>query len=475
MERQGYPILKPRFLLRGWEGLRCGVTDAESGLSCFFPENVYDTLRLCSGAFPADSPVFPGARREHLKALLEQGVIELVPAPASLAPEQEYVRYENRWLEAVHWSMTGRCNYRCRHCYMSAPHARLPEPDTAACRRIIDEIAGCGIRRVSLTGGEALIRKDFLELVDHMLARGLRITTIMSNGALVTETLLEELAQRGCRPEFNISYDGTEGWHDWLRGVPGAEAAAERAFLLCRKHGFPTGSELCLHRGNAHTLRESVKRLGQWGVGSLKTGRLLLTGEGAGLRELALSCREEYDIYCDYIPQYYEDGMPVKTLMLSGFFLCENGKASIPAEKGCEDQPNDRLFVCRAARRTMYLGPDGRVLPCIPMSETEEAQKRFPTLSAMSLREALRDSSYLSFIRTDLGAYFAHNPSCAACEYRYRCAAGCRGCAAAATGDLLGIDPDACLFFRGGYCERLKQLISDVAQTISVPRRCGRN
>ena len=344
---------------------------------------------------------------------------------------------------------------------MSAPHGLLPEPDTETCRKIIDQIAGCGIRRVSLTGGEALTRRDFLELVDYMLARGLRIFMIMSNGALVTETLLRELQTRGCRPQFNISYDGTEGWHDWLRGVPGAEKAAERAFLLCREHGFPTGSELCLHRGNAHTLRESVKKLGEWGVGSLKTGRLRLAGEGKDLREQALSCREEYETYLDYIPQYFEDGMPVKSLMLSGFFCCENGKASIPSEKGREDAPNDRQFVCRAARHTLYLGPDGRVLPCIPMSETDAAQQQFPTLSELPLKEALRDSGYMTFVRTELGQYFARNPECAACEYRYRCAAGCRGCAVAEGGNLLGVDPDACLFYRGGYYEKVKKRIEE--------------
>ena len=86
--RQGYPILKARYLLRGWEGLRCGVTDAKSGHTAFFPENVYDTLRLCSGALPADCPVFHGARREHLRALLEHGLIETAAEPAALLPEQ---------------------------------------------------------------------------------------------------------------------------------------------------------------------------------------------------------------------------------------------------------------------------------------------------------------------------------------------------------------------------------------------------
>ena len=109
----------------------------------------------------------------------------------------------------------------------------------------------------------------------------------------------------------------------------------------------------------------------------------------------------------------------------------------------------------------MYLGPDGRILPCIPMSETDKTQEYFPVISNMTLKDALTDSSYLSFIRADMGKYLEHNKECMACEYKYRCGAGCRGKAATSNGgtDLLAPDPDACLFFKGGYYDRVKELI----------------
>ena len=36
---------------------------------------------------------------------------------------------QNRFVRTAHWSITGKCNYRCRHCYMSAPDAKLGEID----------------------------------------------------------------------------------------------------------------------------------------------------------------------------------------------------------------------------------------------------------------------------------------------------------------------------------------------------------
>ncbi len=443
--------------------MKNGLTDKESGQTLFMPENKYDTLRLCNGRFNPESPLFLRQRKDHIKEFEKYGLIESLDAPGALLPEQEYKEYENRYLKTVHWSTTGHCNYRCRHCYMSAPHALFPEPDNKECRRIIDEIASCGIRLVSLTGGEALIRGDFLSLLDYILEKGLWVVTIMSNGALVSEGLLTELEKRNCKPDFNMSYDGTNGWHDWLRGVDGAEKAVEKAFLLCRDHGFPTASELCLHRGNADTLRESIKKLSEWGVRSLKVSRLCPSGEALNIQDKSLSPEEEFSIYMDYIPQFIEDGMPIDDLLLSGVFGFYQGNFFIPSEKGKEDSPNDKQLLCNATRTTMYLGPDGRILPCIPMSVTKMSQEHFPLISEMTLSEALTDSSWLTFIRTNMGEYLKHNKECALCEYKYRCGAGCRGCAVSANGgtDLLAPDPYTCLFYKGGYYERVRAIIEN--------------
>lgn len=48
-------------------------------------------------------------------------------------------------------------------------------------------------------------------------------TTVMSNGLLMNERVLDEFEKRGIKPEFNMSFDGI-GCHDWLRGIPGPVA-----------------------------------------------------------------------------------------------------------------------------------------------------------------------------------------------------------------------------------------------------------
>jgi radical SAM protein with 4Fe4S-binding SPASM domain len=378
-----------------------------------------------------------------------------------LLPDQEYVFYENRYLKMVFWSLTGHCNYRCRHCYMSAPHAVYPQPTTEQCLDVVDQIAACGIRRVGVTGGEPLVRRDFLQIVDHMLEKGIQLVTIMTNGALVDEKLLDELAARNCRPEFHMSFDGPEHWHDWLRGVDGAYGSVRRALTRCHERGFTTGCGVVLHKGNVGMLRDIVNELGSLGVSFVKVNRLSCVGEGTTLTDYAITAEEEYDTYLEYLPHYIEDGMPVPILMLSEVFTANQGKFSIGAVRHQEDKDCSSKPICAAARNTMYLGPDGRILPCIPMAEQDSTSEVFPTIADMTLAEALSDSFYMEFISTTLGAYLRHNPECAACAFKNRCGGGCRGHAVVANGgsDLLGIDPSTCLLFKGGYYDRVLEFI----------------
>ena len=467
MEKNGYIRIKPDYQLRGWQGLPYALVKRDGGRPYFMKSNVFRVVQFCNGRFTADSPVFLGAGKSILVELDKFGLIEYLDEPGDLLSDQEYRYFDNRYLTRVHWSLTGHCNYRCRHCYMSAPHAALPHPTTEQCLAIADQIADCGIKRISLTGGEPLIRKDFFQIVDRILERGMRLDVIMTNGALVNEKFLDELEARGCHPELNMSFDGPKAWHDWLRGVDGAHESVRRALALAHERGFVTGTELVLHKGNIDTLRESVNMLGELGVSSLKVNRLNCVGEGEALSEYALTVEEEYDAYMDYIPHYIEDGMPVPILSLSGLFRAFEGELSVGAERHPEDKDCGRLPICASARTTMYLGPDGRILPCIPMSERDTTSERFPQVGGVTLAEALSDSFYMDFISMTLDDYLEHNPTCAACEYKNRCGGGCRGRAVDANGgtDLLDRDPDNCLLFKGGYYDRVKAIIAEYEAT----------
>ena len=102
---------------------------------------------------------------------------------------------------------------------MDAPDAALGELSTRQAFNLIDQMKECGVLCVDITGGEPLVRKDFLQLVDRILSHKMVIRQIYTNGWMLNERMLEEFERREFKPEINISFDGV-GWHDWMRVFP---------------------------------------------------------------------------------------------------------------------------------------------------------------------------------------------------------------------------------------------------------------
>ena len=101
------------------------------------------------------------------------------------------------------------CDLRCDWCDTlwavgrGAPHklVTLGELEDIAKRAI----AECGVRDVTLTGGEPLLQEGLAELCGRLAAMGLR-TEIETNGARPLRPFLEECGKQGCRPVITMDY-----------------------------------------------------------------------------------------------------------------------------------------------------------------------------------------------------------------------------------------------------------------------------
>ena len=340
---------------------------------------------------------------------------------------------------------------------MSAPYGKFPHPSFEQLLMIADQLEECGVHRVSLTGGEPLIRKDFLELADALADRGIHIVTLFTNGELVTRRLLEALKQRSIRCDFQISFDGTQGWHDWMRGIDGAGASVERAIRLCVEEGFQVSCAMCLHKNNVHVLRESVQYLAALGVDSLKVSAASAEGEWKKYPELFLSAKELFSVFLDYIPQYFEDDCPLK-IELDAFFIYDQGSAkySNGFQRDSRFTPENCL-VCNSTKQNFYIGSDGSVVPCMSMAGNPVA-KHFYNLFETDLREILDHSNLTRAGDLKFREMIDHNPECASCGHTDVCRGGCR--ARAATDlydDYLRPEPITCEFFKGEWRDKIHE------------------
>lgn len=446
--------LKSEYMLRGWKLLPTGVVNRENRKVKFLSSKKYKVLKLCNGK--SESGLFDEAQRKIIEEFIADGYVEAKEEISPLEAVQEYKFHDNRFLRSIAWLITGRCNCKCRHCYMSSSPQKVEEFTHAQCMDIIAQMADCGIQNVVLVGGEPLVRRDFWEIVDELIAKDIRIKNIFSNGILINEKFISELERRNFHPNFSISFDGV-GCHDWLRGFNGAEKAFYRAVKLLHEGNFKIHVSFDLHKGNLDSVRESVKLLARLKVDSISIGRIFAGGAAFDMQDKLMTREEQDNFFLEYIPQYIADGAPME-LHLSGMFTAFSPtEYSIPGVKMAENFKCDDYYMCVHGRNYMQIDYDGYVVPCMPMSYAEGNKKYFSRITDKSLKKILDDKTYMNFVSTRLGDYFKHNPECADCEYKNRCGGGCRGMAMYCNrdGDLFGIDKDTCNFFKGGYYDKM--------------------
>lgn len=108
-------------------------------------------------------------------------------------------------------SVTDRCDLRCVYC-MAEHMTFLPKAEVLTLEeldRIASAFVGLGVRKLRLTGGEPLVRKGFMGLVEnlsrHLRSGALDELTLTTNGTRLAE-FAEELARHGVR-RINVSMD----------------------------------------------------------------------------------------------------------------------------------------------------------------------------------------------------------------------------------------------------------------------------
>jgi cyclic pyranopterin phosphate synthase len=136
--------------------------------------------------------------------LLEQPRIAPTGAPAPLID-----RY-GRHITYLRVSVTDRCDFRCVYC-MAEDMQFLPKKDVLSFEEIdtiVSAFVARGVRKVRLTGGEPLVRRDIMQLFETIggyLGRGLEELTVTTNGSQLRRHAAG-LARAGVK-RINVSLD----------------------------------------------------------------------------------------------------------------------------------------------------------------------------------------------------------------------------------------------------------------------------
>ncbi|WP_274424088.1 GTP 3',8-cyclase MoaA [Chelativorans sp. YIM 93263] len=128
----------------------------------------------------------------------------MIPASSMIDPFGREITY-------LRVSVTDRCDFRCVYC-MAEDMTFLPKKDLLSLEeleRLCSVFINRGVRRLRLTGGEPLVRKNIMHLVrqlsGHLKTGALEELTLTTNGSQL-ERFAGELADCGVR-RVNLSLD----------------------------------------------------------------------------------------------------------------------------------------------------------------------------------------------------------------------------------------------------------------------------
>ena len=286
-------------------------------------------------------------------------------------PEIEYGDFRSRLRQKLtgqripisgSMELTFRCNLRCQHCYVAHGHTGLPglqELSLAEIERILDEMVAEGTLWLLMTGGEPLLRRDFLEIYTAAKKRGL-LVSLFTNATMITRRIADHLAEY--RP-FNLEisqYGATQETYERVTGIPGSYVRFQDGIDLLLEREIPIRLKTVVMTLNQHELWEMEAFAKSLGV-SFRYDAMINAGlDGAG-GPLDLRISPEDVVKFDLAD---EDRIA--------------GWRSFAEEYQGLQPDNPYLYVCGAGTQSFHIDPYGQLSVCM-MSRRQQYDLRHGT------------------------------------------------------------------------------------------------
>ena len=269
--------------------------------------------------------------------------------------EERYIygEYGKCYPLSISIELTNKCNFRCTHCYKEAGNEHKDFMEKSLFTRIMNDIRG-KVYCVEITGGEATLHPDLLEMVK---SRSVQKLILLTNGSKIS-TMNEELINYidgfqitlyGRNVEEYKRYAQTSNFEDVCNGI-------RRLVQMGKKLGIA----IILRKSNIDYMEEYIELLEKMGVRHISFGLASPIGRNEGMKETDWNLSEEdcirFDVIRDNLQNKYKD------MQLGEFDWRELRKTK-------NSQNLSYSFQCDAGTRNITVSEKGVVRPCIYMPE----------------------------------------------------------------------------------------------------------
>ena len=315
---------------------------------------------------------------------------------------------------SVVWEITLACDLACQHCGSRAGRRRRDELSTAECLDLVAQMAELGTRDVALIGGEAYLRKDWVELVAAITGAGMECG-LQSGGRNLTDERIERAADAGLNG-VGISIDGLAEVHDKVRGVPGSFEKAVAALCRVSGRGMMASVNTQINRQSMPQLREIMEVVIDAGATNWQLALTVAMGNAADHPELLLQPYEMLELMpllAELAVEGRKRGLFLQPANNIGYFG--------PYEAKIRNILDEQIHWagCYAGDTVIGIEADGTIKSCPGLPSPYAGGN----IREKSLREIWETADPIAFTRRrtvdDLWGF------CRTCYYADTCMAGC--------------------------------------------------
>ena len=325
---------------------------------------------------------------------------------------------EYRRISYAVWEITLKCNLACQHCGSRAGEARSQELSTLEALNLVQQLAEVGIQEVTLIGGEAFMRPDWLEIAKAITEAGM-ICGMTTGGFGISLETAQKMKDAGIQV-VSVSVDGLEATHDHLRGKTGSWEWAFKTMSHLKQVGIPFGCNTQINRLSAPEFPQIYEKIRDAGIFAWQIQLTVPMGNAADNHQILLQPYELLDIYpmiARVVQRAKQEGVDVQPGNNIGYY-----------------GPYERLLRgggawtfwqgCSAGLSALGIEADGAIKGC-PSLPT--AAYTGGNIRDRSLRDIVEQAAELRF---NLGADTPQGTEhlwgfCQTCEFAQLCRGGC--------------------------------------------------
>lgn len=325
--------------------------------------------------------------------------------------------------------LTNKCNLHCVGCYsFDERRNKCEDLSTEEILNAIDQLSDVRIRNLVFSGGEPLLRRNILQIVEYAkTVAKIPNVVLITNGTIFNKKILSELSKFVDTVSVSLDTYCSDS-EPYLRDK-GIFDKIMRSISWLKESGNNVNIIPTIHHLNSSNLFEYVK---------------LAKEIGTTISFSILSACFEGELM-SYLPN------DTDLINISKFMIESDAPIN---DSAFEDKTLVARNYCGAGTSMIAIGTQGNVYPCHMLMYDEYCIGNIKYDSIKNMREKSANASLFKLLNVD------KIEGCSRCQFRYLCGGGCRARSKLKFDVVDKVDP-YCRLFKTYYNEVAAEIISD--------------